>query len=79
VIATVPPISSRMSDVLLRKVRRQWPFPWAFSQPFGKEKEEQSAISSQAGTSGLFMGSRTLKDTWPGIAQWIRDCSRQRR
>jgi poly(3-hydroxybutyrate) depolymerase len=31
------------------------------------------------GHIGLFMGSRTLKDTWPGIAQWIRDCSRQRR
>ena len=28
------------------------------------------------GHIGLFMGSRTLKDTWPGIAHWIRDCSR---
>jgi len=27
------------------------------------------------GHIGLFMGSRTLKETWPGIARWIRDCS----
>jgi poly(3-hydroxybutyrate) depolymerase len=30
------------------------------------------------GHIGLFMGSRTLKDTWPKIAQWIRDCSGER-
>jgi poly(3-hydroxybutyrate) depolymerase len=26
----------------------------------------------------LFMGSRTLKETWPGIARWIAECSQQR-
>ncbi|GGO16774.1 hypothetical protein GCM10007972_26210 [Iodidimonas muriae] len=35
------------------------------------------------GHIGLFMGSRTLKDVWPGIAQWIkgqqRRCIRARR
>lgn len=30
-----------------------------------------------AGHIGLFMGSRTLKETWPGIARWIRDSSRE--
>jgi polyhydroxyalkanoate depolymerase len=28
------------------------------------------------GHIGLFTGSRTLKETWPGIARWIRDSSR---
>lgn len=27
------------------------------------------------GHIGLFMGARTLKETWPGIARWIRQCS----
>jgi poly(3-hydroxybutyrate) depolymerase len=27
------------------------------------------------GHIGLFMGSRTLKETWPGIARWIRDAA----
>jgi poly(3-hydroxyalkanoate) synthetase len=27
------------------------------------------------GHIGLFMGSRTLKDTWPGIAKWIKNCA----
>jgi hypothetical protein len=24
---------------------------------------------------GLFMGARTLTETWPGIAKWISDVS----
>ena len=34
----------------------------------------ESQVTSQlvpGGHIGLFMGSRTLKDTWPGIAAWI--------
>ena len=25
------------------------------------------------GHIGLFMGSRTLKETWPGVARWLAD------
>jgi hypothetical protein len=32
-----------------------------------------------SGHIGLFMGSRTLKDTWPEIAQWIGDSCQRRR
>jgi poly(3-hydroxybutyrate) depolymerase len=28
------------------------------------------------GHIGLFMGSRTLKEAWPGIAHWIRGSAR---
>lgn len=30
------------------------------------------------GHIGLFMGSRTLRETWPGIARWIRDSASDR-
>jgi poly(3-hydroxyalkanoate) synthetase len=30
------------------------------------------------GHIGLFMGSRTLKEAWPGIARWIRDHSQEK-
>lgn len=38
-----------------------------------KDKIERKLVPG--GHIGLFMGSRTLKETWPGIARWIRDGS----
>jgi poly(3-hydroxyalkanoate) synthetase len=39
-----------------------------------KDKIQKQLVPG--GHIGLFMGSRTLKETWPGIARWIGDCSR---
>ena len=36
-----------------------------------KERIEQKLVPG--GHIGLFMGSRTLKETWPSIARWIKD------
>ena len=36
-----------------------------------KERIEKKLVPG--GHIGLFMGSRTLKDTWPLVARWIRD------
>ncbi|WP_238361338.1 alpha/beta fold hydrolase [Burkholderia thailandensis] len=38
-----------------------------------KERVERQLVPG--GHIGLFMGARTLKDTWPGIAQWIKGCA----
>jgi poly(3-hydroxybutyrate) depolymerase len=38
-----------------------------------KDKIEQQLVPG--GHIGLFMGARTLKDTWPGIARWTSDSS----
>jgi poly(3-hydroxyalkanoate) synthetase len=50
-------------------------------QVFGAEKllgTTHDKIRKQlvpGGHIGLFMGARTLKETWPGIARWISQCS----
>ena len=36
-----------------------------------KNKIEKKLVPG--GHIGLFMGSRTLKDSWPGIARWIAE------
>ena len=36
-----------------------------------KERIEKKLVPG--GHIGLFMGSRTLKETWPLVARWIRD------
>jgi poly(3-hydroxybutyrate) depolymerase len=44
----------------------------------GTPKESIEKRLMPGGHVGLFMGSRTLKETWPGIAHWIAECSRRR-
>jgi poly(3-hydroxybutyrate) depolymerase len=41
----------------------------------GTRQEEIKRQLVPGGHIGLFMGSRTLKETWPGIARWIKHCS----
>ena len=38
-----------------------------------KDKIKRNLVPG--GHIGLFMGSKTLKDTWPGIARWINENS----
>ncbi|HIA2343581.1 TPA: alpha/beta fold hydrolase, partial [Burkholderia contaminans] len=38
-----------------------------------KERIERKLVPG--GHIGLFMGARTLKETWPCIAQWIKSCT----
>jgi poly(3-hydroxybutyrate) depolymerase len=40
---------------------------------FGTPKERIEKRLVPGGHIGLFMGSRVLKETWPGIAHWIGD------
>jgi poly(3-hydroxyalkanoate) synthetase len=37
----------------------------------GTPKDKITSLIAPGGHIGLFMGSRTLKDTWPKIARWI--------
>jgi poly(3-hydroxyalkanoate) synthetase len=37
----------------------------------GTPKDKIASLIAPGGHIGLFMGSRTLKDTWPQIARWI--------
>ena len=39
----------------------------------GTPKERIVKKLVPGGHIGLFMGSRTLKETWPLVARWIRD------
>jgi poly(3-hydroxybutyrate) depolymerase len=39
-----------------------------------KDKIQKQLVPG--GHIGLFMGSRTLKEAWPGIAHWIRGSAR---
>jgi poly(3-hydroxyalkanoate) synthetase len=41
----------------------------------GTRKDRIESKLVPGGHIGLFMGSRTLKDTWPGIARWINGCT----
>jgi poly(3-hydroxyalkanoate) synthetase len=38
---------------------------------FGTPEAEVVERLVPGGHIGLFMGSRTLKETWPGIAAWL--------
>ena len=38
----------------------------------GTPKEQIEKKLVPGGHIGLFMGSRALKEAWPGIARWIR-------
>jgi poly-beta-hydroxyalkanoate depolymerase len=38
----------------------------------GTKKSQIVKMTATGGHIGLFMGSRTLRETWPKIARWIK-------